>query len=101
MALFELVAITERAENEYVYHVRVPFGSKNYIVQYTKNILNSGSINLKCVNRRDTKVSQLFKLFMLKFCSVYFTLQSEADPVLQRGLTAIHKNQENEQKWPV
>ena len=57
MALFELVAVTESAENEYTYHVRVPFGSEHYIVQYTKNVLNSNSINIKCKNRRDTKVS--------------------------------------------
>lgn len=46
MALFELVTITVRAENLNVYHVRVQFESKNYIVQYTKNILSSDSINL-------------------------------------------------------
>ena len=68
MALFELVAVTETGENEYVYHIRVPFGSQNYICQYTKDHLNSGSINYKITYRQTYIISIKYECFDGVFC---------------------------------
>ena len=55
MLVLQLLAITERKPNLYIFHILVTSGTRQFICQYVKDHVNSGSINLICANRNASK----------------------------------------------
>ena len=59
--ILRLIAVTKnhkRTENNYVWHIGVMYGNREYVCQYTKDRINQNSANLRCINRADSKTGQ-------------------------------------------
>ena len=83
MEVFQLKAITELDDDRYIYHIAIPFGSSQYIVQYWVERVNAAghTINLTCAHRRTAKRTAKSE------CKARLTLKAKSPiwPFIQPG----------------